>query len=116
MTLWVATFRFVNVLQEMFTHGFAQSEAVHEITFRTQRPDIKSGKNGKHKLSAQANEMITDYRRLITGATRSRYFSTDRLVIEVTLSLPGVTSISYSPYDFNTLSSRQVMRIKKIIS
>ena len=43
VTLWVATFGFLDVLQELWC-SFTKSEAVHVITFRTQRPDIKSGK------------------------------------------------------------------------
>ena len=46
VTLWVATFGFVNVLQEIRS-SFAQSEAVHVITFWTQRPDMISGKKGE---------------------------------------------------------------------
>ena len=45
VTLWVATLCFVDVVQEMRC-CFAQSETVHVITFRTQRPDILSSKKG----------------------------------------------------------------------
>ena len=56
VTLWAATFCFVNVVQEL-RWSFAQSETVHIITIRTQRPDFISSKKGKYFIQAIFNNL-----------------------------------------------------------
>ena len=60
ITVWVtygaATFCFVNVLQEL-RWSFAQSETVHIITIRTQRPYFISSRKKKYFIQAIINNL-----------------------------------------------------------